>query len=440
MFLIGILCFVAFNWLIIWFVFIEFISVWVCVWCVFVQVDFVCVWIWCLFIWYVLCVSSVCIFLSLSFTVGANKIKILALTVVSIFIFLCCIGCFTVDWLCFVVIYDGVVGPLLFIAVTVGVSNRWVVGLWVWIFYGALGSVFILCAVATQMSGTGILVIYFFSVLIVCMLKVPLWPFHGWLPELHVESSTEVSVCLASILLKVGWIGVVKCVLCVGLGTSASCILYWGALIDGGVSCGLLTIGLNVVFCIDWKRLIAMWSLCHTGIVWCVVWHSDTMGMWVIGWGNVVHVITAGFGFYVVGILYSVVGIRVFCSMFGVWGSSFFSTMLFLVWWWWVEMPGSGGFWCDLIVGGCGVVGGWCCDVYAFVFIVVACICFWTSVWVLVVCGFFTHLWKTVWVRVDSNCAEITLFMCSFSIVSVISINIGTIIWLYCGGINGGGW
>lgn len=45
---------------------------------------------------------------------------------------------------------------------------------------------------------------YFFSVVIVCVVKVPLWPAHGWLPELHVESATEVSVCLASVLLKVG--------------------------------------------------------------------------------------------------------------------------------------------------------------------------------------------------------------------------------------------
>lgn len=40
--------------------------------------------------------------------------------------------------------------------------------------------------------------------------------------------------------------------------------------------------------------------------------------MWVVGWGNVVHVITAGLGFHVVGLLYSVVGIRVFCVVFGI--------------------------------------------------------------------------------------------------------------------------
>lgn len=38
----------------------------------------------------------------------------------------------------------------------------------------------------------------------------------------------------------------------------------------------------------------------------------------MVGWGNVVHVVTAGVGFYVVGLLYSVVGIRIFCVVFGI--------------------------------------------------------------------------------------------------------------------------
>ena len=137
MFISLLLFFIVFNWFLIWVVFIEFISVWVCVWCVFIQVDFVCVWI-CVFS-LIRFMCFICVhFLSLSFTVSANKVKVLALCVVLGFIILCCFGCFTVDWVCFIVVYDGVVGPLLFIAITVNVSNRWIVGLWVWIFYGAL--------------------------------------------------------------------------------------------------------------------------------------------------------------------------------------------------------------------------------------------------------------------------------------------------------------
>lgn len=48
-----------------------------------------------------------------------------------VFLVLCGVGCVCVDWFCFVVVYDGVVGPLVVVVVCVGVSNRWVVGVWV---------------------------------------------------------------------------------------------------------------------------------------------------------------------------------------------------------------------------------------------------------------------------------------------------------------------
>ena len=36
--------------------------------------------------------------------------------------------------------------------------------------------------------------------------KIPMWPFHTWLPDAHVEAPTEGSVILAGILLKIGWL------------------------------------------------------------------------------------------------------------------------------------------------------------------------------------------------------------------------------------------
>jgi len=41
-------------------------------------------------------------------------------------------------------------------------------------------------------------------------IKYPIWPFHVWLPEMHVEVTTEMSILLASVVLKIGFFGVFK--------------------------------------------------------------------------------------------------------------------------------------------------------------------------------------------------------------------------------------
>lgn len=41
-------------------------------------------------------------------------------------------------------------------------------------------------------------------------IKYPIWPLHVWLPEMHVEVNTEMSVLLASVVLKIGFFGVYK--------------------------------------------------------------------------------------------------------------------------------------------------------------------------------------------------------------------------------------
>lgn len=41
-------------------------------------------------------------------------------------------------------------------------------------------------------------------------IKIPLWPFHTWLPDAHVEAPTSGSVILAGVLLKIGGYGLLR--------------------------------------------------------------------------------------------------------------------------------------------------------------------------------------------------------------------------------------
>jgi NADH:ubiquinone oxidoreductase subunit 4 (subunit M) len=47
--------------------------------------------------------------------------------------------------------------------------------------------------------------------------KLPIWPFYGWLPKAHVEASTNFSIFLSGVLVKFAFFGLFKCLLLVEL-------------------------------------------------------------------------------------------------------------------------------------------------------------------------------------------------------------------------------
>ena len=172
--------------------------------------------------------------------------------------------------------------------------------------------------------------------------KSALWPFHGWLPELHVESSTEVSVCLASILLKVGWIGVSN-VLCAS--DRKHYCMYFVLRTFGRRRCELRTYDY-------WTKRTFLYRLKKTNsdvvfvphgscmvcnlTLWCSWYVSYRLGKCSTRDNSWIWVLRC---WYFVRSSWN----TSFCYLFGVWGSSFF-TMLFLIWWWWVEMLVQVGF------------------------------------------------------------------------------------------------
>src|SRR5699024_8323306 len=93
--------------------------------------------------------------------------------------------------------------------------------------------------------------------------KMPLFPFHIWLPEAHVEAPTAGSMLLASLLLKLGGYGFLRFSLTFLVDASETFRPYLVALALAGVVYG----SLSTLRQIDLKRIIAYSSVSHMNLV-----------------------------------------------------------------------------------------------------------------------------------------------------------------------------
>ncbi|MBI5510779.1 MAG: NADH-quinone oxidoreductase subunit M [Deltaproteobacteria bacterium] len=120
-----------------------------------------------------------------------------------------------------------------------------------------------LFASATPIMGFAFTKIIFIGLFIGFAIKVPMFPFHTWLPDAHVEAPTPISVILAGVLLKMGPYGMLR--------------FNWGILPDATkwAAYGVAVFGaINIVYaafvCMaqkDLKKLIAYSSVSHMGFV-----------------------------------------------------------------------------------------------------------------------------------------------------------------------------
>jgi NADH-quinone oxidoreductase subunit M len=133
------------------------------------------------------------------------------------------------------------------------------------------------------------------------LIKVPMFPFHTWLPDAHTEAPTAGSIILAAVMLKMGTYGYLR--FCMGLFPEAS--IQFGANLAGvAVLGGILYGALCAWRQDDVKRLVAYSSVAHLGYVMLGLFAGTSSSIEGGVLQMVNHGISTGALFLLVGVLY----------------------------------------------------------------------------------------------------------------------------------------
>jgi NADH-quinone oxidoreductase subunit M len=147
-------------------------------------------------------------------------------------------------------------------------------------------------------------------------IKVPMWPFHTWLPDAHTEAPTAGSVILAGVLLKLGGYGLIRFNL--PLFPDASQDL--APLVIALSIIGMLYGAIVAIRQPDLKRLIAYSSVSHMGFVTLGIFVFGEQGLQGAIFQMVAHGVITGALFLLVGVIYERTHDRTIARMGGLGG------------------------------------------------------------------------------------------------------------------------
>ena len=148
-------------------------------------------------------------------------------------------------------------------------------------------------------------------------IKVPMFPFHTWLPDAHVEAPTAGSVILAGVLLKLGGYGLIR--FCVPLFPQAA--QQWAPLIIVLSLIGIVYGAIVALVQPDLKKLVAYSSVSHMGFVTLGIFIFQEQGLHGAVLQMVSHGIITGALFLLVGVIYERTHDRTIAKMGGLAGA-----------------------------------------------------------------------------------------------------------------------
>ena len=146
-------------------------------------------------------------------------------------------------------------------------------------------------------------------------IKIPMFPFHTWLPDAHVEAPTAGSVILAGVLLKMGAYGFLRFSLPM-LPDATKEFLPWAL---GLAIIGVIYGAMVALVQTDWKKLIAYSSVSHLGFTMIGIFTLNAQGLTGGVLQMVNHGLSTGALFLLVGMIYERRHTREIAQFGGLW-------------------------------------------------------------------------------------------------------------------------
>lgn len=221
----------------------------------------------------------------------------------------------TLDLIIFYIFFESVLIPMFLIIGVWGSRSRKIKASYYFFIYTLFGSLFMLIAIIHIYLITGtshylflynytfdffLEKIYFLAFFIAFAFKIPMIPFHIWLPEAHVEAPTAGSVILAGILLKLGSYGLIRFTL--SLFPKAS--LFFSPIIFVFCVISIIYASLTAIRQTDLKKIIAYASVAHMNMIVLGIFSLTMQGLQGGLFQAISHSIVSSALFLSIGMIY----------------------------------------------------------------------------------------------------------------------------------------
>lgn len=279
------------------------------------------------------------LFFNLDFSFGLDGISIFFFLLTTLLIFLCILFIWNenflkeyviclllvefllllvfsvLDLLLFYIFFEAILIPMYILIGIWGSRERKLRAVYLLVYYTLFGSVLMLIGILYLYSITGSLNLEFLltrtfsfdqeywlwlAFFLSFASKIPMFPFHIWLPEAHVEAPTVGSVLLAGILLKLGVFGFLR----FSLTLFPQASFFFAPLVYILSICGIIYASLSAIRQTDFKRIIAYSSISHMNLVTLGIFSFNVIGLE----GSIIQSISHGFVssamFFLIGMLY----------------------------------------------------------------------------------------------------------------------------------------